>query len=131
MNERKKTSSNYLNQSFLEKKCALNELINLLSKRWTTEVFFCIEEGNNRFSTIKNELQLISDHILADRLRVLETNNFISKRIFNELPLKVEYMLTEKGIELSSLLGSLCDFAETTSLAEVDNSQSSQLIQSI
>ena len=120
MIERKTTSSNYLNQSFLENKCALNELIYLLSKRWTTEVFFSIEEGYNRFSSIKNELGLISDHILADRLRLLETNHFISKKIFNEMPLRVEYTLTEKGIELSSLLGGLCDFAETTSLAEAD-----------
>jgi DNA-binding HxlR family transcriptional regulator len=118
MLERKRTSSNYINQSFLEEKCALNELINLLSKRWLTEVFFCIEDGDNRFSSIKEELDSISDHILADRLRLLETNHFISKKIFNEIPLRVEYTLTEKGVELSSLLGGLCDFAETTSLTD-------------
>ena len=118
MTERKTTSSNYLNQSFLEEKCALNELIYLLSKRWITEVFFSIEEGHNRFSSIKDELEFISDHILADRLRLLETNRFISKRIFNEMPQRVEYTLTEKGSELSSLLGGFCDFAETTALAE-------------
>jgi DNA-binding HxlR family transcriptional regulator len=118
MLERKTTSSNYINQSFLEEKCALNELIYLLSKRWLTEVFFSIEEGHNRFSSIKEELEFISDHILADRLRLLETNHFISKKIFNEVPQRVEYSLTEKGIELSSVLGGLCDFAETTSLAE-------------
>ena len=122
MNERKKTSSNYLNQSFLEEKCALNELISLLSKRWTTEVFFCIEEGNNRFSTIKEGLQFISDHILAERLRVLETNQFIRKTIFNEIPARVEYTLTDKGLELSLLLGKFCDFAEAASLAQADNS---------
>ncbi len=124
MVERKTTSSNYLNQSFLENKCALNELINLLSKRWTTEVFFNIEEGHNRFSSIKDELEFISDHILADRLRLLEINAFITKKIFNEVPLRVEYSLTEKGIELSSLLGNLCDFAETTSLAGTTNTLS-------
>jgi DNA-binding HxlR family transcriptional regulator len=90
----------------------------LLSKRWVTEVFFAIEEGHNRFSSIREELELISDHILADRLRLLETNHFISKKIYNEIPLRVEYSLTEKGTQLSSLLGNLCDFAETTSLAE-------------
>jgi len=119
MLERKTTSSNYINQSFLEEKCALNELIYLLSKRWLTEVFFSIEEGHNRFSSIKDELEFISDHILADRLRLLETNHFISKKIYNEIPLRVEYTITEKGIELSSLLGGLCDFAETTTLAEI------------
>jgi DNA-binding HxlR family transcriptional regulator len=118
MTERKTTSSNYLNQSFLEEKCALSELIYLLSKRWITEVFFSIEEGHNRFSSIKDKLEYISDHILADRLRLLETNRFISKEIFNEMPQRIEYTLTEKGLELSSLLGQFCDFAETTAFAE-------------
>jgi len=82
-----------------------------------TEVLFSIEDGNNRFSAIREDLKLISDHILADRLRLLEANNFISKKISAEIPQKVEYSLTEKGNELSALLCGLCDFAETTVLA--------------
>lgn len=117
MQERKTTSTNYLNQSFLGQKCALNELIYLLSKRWITEVLFSIEDGNNRFSSIKEDLKHISDHILADRLRLLESNGFINKNVFGEVPPRAEYNLTEKGEELSSLLGGLCDFAETTVLS--------------
>jgi DNA-binding HxlR family transcriptional regulator len=119
MTERKTTSSNYLNQSFLISKSRLNELIYLISKRWVTEVLFRIEEGNNRFSSIKENLELISDHILADRLRLLETNHFIRKQIYDEIPLRVEYRLTEMGIELITLLGQFCDFAETTVLGVV------------
>lgn len=111
--ERKTSSTNYFNQSFLETKCALNELIYLLSKRWMTEVLFSIEEGNNRFSSIKEDLEYISDHILADRLRLLEENKLINKKNFNEIPLRVEYSLTETGSQLSDLLGTLCNFAET------------------
>jgi DNA-binding HxlR family transcriptional regulator len=116
--ERKTTSSNYFNQTFLEEKCALNELIHLLSKRWITEVFFSIEEGNNRFSSIKEDLTYISDHILADRLRLLESSKFITKTMFQEIPVRVEYALTAKGAELSTQLCALCDFAETTELAK-------------
>ena len=112
MSERKTTSTNFLNQSFLETKCALNELIYLLSKRWTTEVLFSVEEGNNRFSSIKEDLEHISDHILADRLRLLEQNKFISKKVFQDIQPRAEYALTETGKELSDLLGNLCSFAE-------------------
>jgi UDP-N-acetylenolpyruvoylglucosamine reductase len=69
MTTRKLNSTNYSNQVFLEDRCTLNELISLLSKRWMTDVLFSIEEGNNRFTTLKEELQHISDNILADRLR--------------------------------------------------------------
>ena len=116
MAERKTTSTNYLNQSYLETKCALNELIYLLSKRWVTEVLFSIEEGNNRFSSIKEDLEFISDHILADRLKLLEENKFISKRNVNDSQLRVEYALTELGTRLSDMLGTLCDFAESVEL---------------
>jgi DNA-binding HxlR family transcriptional regulator len=112
MTGRKTSSSNYSNQVFLEERCTLNELINLLSKRWITEVLFSIEEGNNRFTTLKTDLMLISDNILADRLRLLEENQFISKESFPEIPPRVEYTLTRAGHELTQLLGTLCDFSE-------------------
>ncbi len=71
MATRKTNSSNYLNQEFLESRCALNELIYLLSKRWITDVLFTIEGGNDRFSSIKESLEHITDHILSDRLKLL------------------------------------------------------------
>lgn len=116
MPERKTTSTNFLNQSFLETKCALNELIYLLSKRWITEVLFSVEEGNSRFSSIKEDLKHISDHILADRLKLLEQNSFIHKQINNEAQQRTEYTLTGTGKELSGLLSNLCSFAEEIEL---------------
>ncbi|MDJ1498142.1 helix-turn-helix domain-containing protein [Cytophagaceae bacterium DM2B3-1] len=116
---RKTTSTNFMNQAFLENKCALNELIHLLSKRWLTEVLFSIEEGNNRFSSLKENLQHISDHILADRLRLLEDYALITRKSVQETPPKVEYALTERGYELSNLLDGLCGFAETMSFASI------------
>jgi DNA-binding HxlR family transcriptional regulator len=112
MAERKLSSTNFYNQSFLEEKCALNELIYLLSKRWMTEVLFSIEEGNNRFTGLKEDLEHISDHILADRLKFLEQHELISKFYIPGTPPRTEYELTAKGTELSTLLGDLCAFAE-------------------
>lgn len=113
MSERKTSSTNYRNQSFLEEKCALNELLDLVSKRWFCEVLFCIEEGNNRFKLIKDDLKYISDTILSDRLKLLEKAGLITRIDYDEIPPKVEYSLTDKGEELSALLGTLCDFSET------------------
>jgi DNA-binding HxlR family transcriptional regulator len=117
MTSRKKSSSNYSNQVFLEERCSLNELIGLLSKRWVTEVLFSIEEGNNRFTTLKTDLQFISDNILADRLKLLEEYQFISKESFSEIPPRVEYTLTATGQELSRILETLCDFSDHCSSA--------------
>jgi DNA-binding HxlR family transcriptional regulator len=113
MTERKTSSTNYRNQSFLEEKCSLNELLDLVSKRWFSDVLFCIEEGNNRFKLIKDDLKYISDTILSDRLKLLEKYNLINRLDFDEIPPKVEYSLTDKGEELSELLGKMCSFSDT------------------
>ena len=113
MTERKTSSTNYRNQSFLEEKCSLNELLDLVSKRWFSDVLFCIEEGNNRFKLIKDDLKYISDTILSDRLKLLEKYGLINRMDFDEIPPKVEYSLTEKGEELSELLGKMCSFSDT------------------
>ena len=111
MAERKVNSTNYFNQAFLENKCPLNELLFLLSKRWMTDILFCIEEGNNRFSSIRDELQHISDHILSDRLRLLESSGFISRQALYGMSSGVQYSLTERGNELCGLLEGMCNFA--------------------
>jgi DNA-binding HxlR family transcriptional regulator len=111
--ERKVSSTNYRNQSFLENKCSLNELLDLVSKRWISEVLFCIEEGNNRFKGIREELKFISDTVLADRLRLLEKYDLVSKVYFSEVPPRVEYSLTENGKELCRLLEAMCNFSDT------------------
>ena len=118
MTERKTSSTNYRNQSFLEEKCSLNELLDLVSKRWFSDVLFCIQEGNNRFKLIKDDLKYISDTILSDRLKLLEKYNLITRMDFDEIPPKVEYHLTEKGDELAELLEKMCEFSDIL-MAEV------------
>jgi len=113
MTERKTSSTNYRNQSFLEEKCSLNELLDLVSKRWFSDVLFCIQEGNNRFKLIKDDLKYISDTILSDRLKLLERYNLITRTDFDEIPPKVEYSLTQKGDELAALLEQMCEFSDT------------------
>jgi len=113
MSERKLSSTNFYNQSFLEEKCALNELLYLLSKRWMTEVLFSIEEGNSLFNNLREDLEHISDHILADRLKHLEQHELVNKSCIPGNPPRTEYTLTSKGEELSEILGGLCDFAES------------------
>lgn len=113
MAERKTSSTNYRNQHFLEEKCSLNELLDLVSKRWLCEVLFCIEEGNNRFKLIKDDLRYISDTILSDRLKLLERYKLITRVDHEEIPPRVAYHITEKGIELSNMLDSMCQFSET------------------
>lgn len=110
---RKLNSTNFINQAFLEEKCQLNELIHLLSKRWIMQVLFSVEEGNNRFSSLKRDLSYISDNMLADRLKLLELYGLIERNDQSgEIPVRIEYSITETGERLSQLLDGLCLFSE-------------------
>jgi DNA-binding HxlR family transcriptional regulator len=113
MTERKLSSTNFRNQSFLEEKCRLNELLDLVSKRWFSDVLFGIQKGHNRFKLIKDDLKFISDTILSDRLKLLERYKLITRIDFDEIPPKVEYSLTERGEELADLLDVLSEFSQT------------------
>lgn len=86
-----------------------------------TEVLFSIEEGNSRFNSLEEDLEHISDHILADRLKHLEQKELVNKICIPGNPSKTVYALTSKGEELSEILGGLCDFAESKMLFSSTN----------
>ena len=111
MPERKLSSTNFYNQLFLEEKRALNELLYLLSKRWMAEVLFSIEGGNSRFYSLREDLEHISDHVLAGRLKYLAQHELIQKNYLPGNPPRTDYALTNKGEELSKILDGLSDFA--------------------
>ncbi len=90
----------------------MNELLYLLSKRWTTEVLFSIQESNHRFSGLK-ENHDISENMLADCLKLPEQHKLIVRNDdFNEVPARIEYELTQTGKKLSVLPDQLYPFAE-------------------
>ncbi|MEL7123290.1 MAG: helix-turn-helix domain-containing protein, partial [Bacteroidota bacterium] len=62
---RKKTSSNFYNEKFLEYDCPFMTTLSFIGKRWKPAVIWKINEGNNRFKLIKEALPYISDKMLS------------------------------------------------------------------
>ncbi len=60
-----------------------------------------------RFSEIKRTLNTISGTVLSERLLELEKEGLVNKKIYSEIPPKVEYTLTDRGKELESILNEL------------------------
>jgi DNA-binding HxlR family transcriptional regulator len=94
------------------------EVLHLVSKKWGIQLIHLLRDGKpKRYNEIKEELRKgwknkqISDATLSSRL-----DNFVKKKIIErvvhpEMPPKVEYSLTEKGIGLSQALKPLIDWA--------------------
>ena len=107
---KKSNSSNQINQLLLEERCVLNKVLKLIGKRWLAEILLLLEADVNRFSQLKTNLEGISDNVLSINLNELRKAKLLSKTIYQQVPLKVEYHLTGSGKELLVLLHGLCSW---------------------
>lgn len=107
--ERKKTSSNYLNNIFLNKDCVLTAAYETIQGRWTTQVFICVSMGVNRFGLIKEQLPGITDNVLALRLNHLVKSNLLIKKMDG---MERTYSLHENGLSLIRILEDLAKWQE-------------------
>ncbi len=90
----------------------------LLSKRWTGLVLRVLLDGPSRFGDFLARIDGISDPILSDRLKELECQRLVQRRVLPETPVRVEYVLTPKGEALRDILLLLHKWAEEWGDAE-------------
>lgn len=111
---KKENSTNSINEQFLFQVCELNSAIAMISGCWKSQIVYSISQGNNRFHLLKKELVNISDQVLGRQLKELETHAIIVKKVIPDtVPIGVEYILTNKGVDLIPILESLCDWGKT------------------
>jgi DNA-binding HxlR family transcriptional regulator len=78
--------------------------IEFIGKRWMGAVIYSLLEGPKRYNEIVSAIPGISDRLLTERLRDLENEGLIVKRIIATSPKKVEYELTSVGKELDEVI---------------------------
>lgn len=71
--------------------------LSLMAGKWRMVVFWTILNGFNRFGLISKAVPDISKRMLTKELRELEMDGLISRKVYSQMPPKVEYSLTEKG----------------------------------
>ena len=97
----------------IEEKCEILNIWDVLSRRWSLLVLKNLSTKNViRFNELKRSLKDISNTVLSDRLSELGREGLINKKIYPEIPLKVEYRLTTKAKDLESILQSLDRWCE-------------------
>jgi DNA-binding HxlR family transcriptional regulator len=85
------------------KKCALEYTLDILEGKWTILILRNLASGMKRFGELRRTLYPISPKTLTDRLRMLEEQGIITRTIYSEVPLHVEYELTARGRSLEPI----------------------------
>lgn len=84
----------------------------LLSRKWSSLIIYQLLNGPKRFSDLQKEIK-VSAKMLSERLKELEDEMIITRTLYPEMPIRVEYELTEKGKSLEPILNSLSDWSNT------------------
>ncbi|MGI8420256.1 MAG: winged helix-turn-helix transcriptional regulator [Candidatus Levyibacteriota bacterium] len=87
--------------------CAVTKTLKIIGSKWTMLLIHNIFGGKKRFGELQRSLPGISPKTLSQRLQELEKDGIISKKVFAEVPLHVEYSLTDKGQSLRGVFRSL------------------------
>lgn len=79
----------------------------LLGKRWSALIVQDLIGGPRRFREILGDLGRINDKVLSQRLKELEGRGIVERRLFPEVPVRVEYTLTDKGRGLAGVINAM------------------------
>lgn len=96
--------------------CPIRNILNRLSSKWAMLILVTLHaNGTMRFNDVQKSIGDISQRMLAVTLRTLEEDGLVSRKVYPEVPPRVEYRLTERGISLIPHLKSLINWAITNS----------------
>lgn len=92
----------------MKKDCSIKKVVNFLGKKWTLLILLELYKGESewrRFSQIKKDLDNITPKLLSIRLKELEREKLIVKRVsIKRFPIKSEYRLTESGEDFINVI---------------------------
>lgn len=83
--------------------CGVVKAMKIIGSKWTMLILHRLCSGTMRFGQLQRTLQGISPKTLSQRLQQLEKEGIVQKKVFAQVPLRVEYSLTPKGITLKDI----------------------------
>ena len=84
--------------------CPVELTLLLISNKWKVLIIRDLLDGTKRFSELKKSINNISQKVLTSNLREMEENDLLTRKVYPEVPPRVEYTLTDIGYRLKTLL---------------------------
>ena len=92
--------------------CPVETTVMLIGDKWKVLILRDLLSGTKRFGELKKSIGNVSQKVLTSQLRDMENNGLISRKVYPEVPPKVEYSLTELGQSLKPILDAMQNWGE-------------------
>ncbi|OOQ56931.1 winged helix-turn-helix transcriptional regulator [Mucilaginibacter pedocola] len=105
-----------LAEQIIEKKledvcdCPITASINIVGGKWKPVIIWILLPGPKRFGELHKTIPGIALKVLSRHLKELEADGIITRKVYAEVPPRVEYTLTDKGRSLNDVLNLLADW---------------------
>src|SRR3954462_11884197 len=88
-----------------------HKAVELIGRRWTGAIIRAMRSGCVRFSDITHAIPGLSDRLLSERLKELESESIVERIVIPDTPVRIEYRLTDKGRDLNEVMVSVSEWA--------------------
>lgn len=87
--------------------CPVEITMGLIGDKWKILIIRDLLTGTKRFGELKKSLNTITQKVLTNNLREMEASGLVNRKVYAEVPPRVEYSLTETGLSLKPILDSM------------------------
>ncbi|RDU22503.1 winged helix-turn-helix transcriptional regulator [Anaerosacchariphilus polymeriproducens] len=106
--------------------CPVETTLFLISDKWKVLIIRDLLNGTMRFGELKKSITGISQKVLTQHLRAMEESGLISRKVYAQVPPKVEYTLTETGMSLKPVLDAMWHWGLKYKSNNTDNRKTSK-----
>ncbi len=92
--------------------CPVETTLTLIGDKWKVLILRDLLTGTKRFGELKRSLGQVSQKVLTAQLRAMEDSGLLTRRVYPEVPPRVEYTLTELGLSLKPILDAMENWGE-------------------
>lgn len=101
--------------------------LSVVGGKWKLLILYVIDAGSNRFGAMQREIPGITKQMLAQQLRELEADGILHRKIFAEIPPRVEYTITKRGKSLLGIVTAMKEWGEWDLAADENDEDRDQL----
>ncbi|MEW6035485.1 MAG: helix-turn-helix domain-containing protein [Candidatus Micrarchaeota archaeon] len=92
--------------------CPVEATLKVVGGKWKTVILFHLDAKTMRFSELRRSIPDVTEKMLAQQLKELEGDGIISRRVYPQVPPKVEYAMTKYGMTLKPVIAAMAEWGQ-------------------